>query len=222
MSYPPPHKQARGYIVEQTKARFLQAASYALEELLAKFPVASNNKSTLAATIDDGLGVNTVVAMPPPSVEMMRAMLQHLAARNYFEHRSGVEKDDDGRIIKVGWLETGMALKAAYGDEDGSDLWAITHIDERAHNDAPEQWKSFADGGSAGHVTIGTIIKAAKDAGFASHPDAAHIGRLVQGGYHGVRASSRSARSRWTPTTGSRRLVESRKGQRRTDRYGLD
>ncbi len=170
MSYPPPHKQARGYIVEQTKASFLQAASYVLDELLAKFPVASNNKSTLAAGIDDGLGVNTVVAMPPPSVETMRAMLQHLAARNYFEHRSGVDKDDDDRIITVGWLETGMALKAAYGDKDGSDLWAITHIDERAHNDAPEQWKSFADEAQPGHVTIGTIIKAAKDAGLASSP----------------------------------------------------
>ena len=38
-------------------------------------------------------------------------MLQHLAERNYFEDRGGVVRDADGRIVKVGWIETGMALK---------------------------------------------------------------------------------------------------------------
>ena len=166
VSYPPPHKRARGYIVEQTKAKFLQAASYALDELLAKFPVAPNNKSTLAAAYDDGLGVNTVVAMPPPPIEMMRAMLQHLAARNYFEHRSGVDRDADGRIVKVGWIEAGMALKAAYGDEIGFELWAETHIDDRARDDASAQWASFAAEAQPGHVTHRHNIRAAKDAGF--------------------------------------------------------
>jgi D5 N terminal like/Bifunctional DNA primase/polymerase, N-terminal/Primase C terminal 2 (PriCT-2) len=100
-----------------------------------------------------------------PAAEMMRAMLQHLADRNYFVGRGGVVKDADGRIIKVGWRECGMALKAAYGD-DGLDLWAITHEDEQARADAPAQWQSFAAKAQPGHVTIGTIIKAAKDAGF--------------------------------------------------------
>jgi hypothetical protein len=48
---------------------------------------------------DDELGDNTSRAdLAPPSVETMRAMLRHLAARNYFEHRDGVTKDDSGRI----------------------------------------------------------------------------------------------------------------------------
>jgi hypothetical protein len=104
----------------------------------------------------------------PPPVETMHAMLEHLADKNYFEHREDVLKDADDRIVKIGWLETGMALKLAYGDEFGFDLWWITHIDERARNDAPGQWTSFASELRAGHVTIGLIIKAAKDAGFVS------------------------------------------------------
>ena len=92
--------------------------------------------------------------LPLPSVENMRAMLRHLAARNCFEGRKA-------------WIEAGMALKLAYGDEVGSDLWAETHIDSEARADAPDQWASFAAKAQPGHVTIGTIIKAATDAGFA-------------------------------------------------------
>lgn len=102
----------------------------------------------------------------PPPIETMRAMLEHLAARNCFEHRTGELVDDDGRIVKLGWIETGMALKLAYGDE-GLDLWATTHMDIRAIKDAPDQWRSFATETQPEHVTIGTIIKAARDAGFA-------------------------------------------------------
>lgn len=109
---------------------------------------------------------NTAFNRPPPPAETMRAALQHLANRNYFEHRSGTSEDADGRILEIGWIETGMALKAAYDDEVGLDLWGITHTDERARNDAPGQWASFAPEARAGDVTIGTIIKAAKDAGF--------------------------------------------------------
>ena len=58
-----------------------------------------------------------------------------------------------------------MTLKAAYGDA-GLELWAITHRDDEARDDAPTQWDLFASEVKAGHVTIGTIIKAAKDAGF--------------------------------------------------------
>jgi putative DNA primase/helicase len=102
----------------------------------------------------------------PPPAETMCAMLEHLTGKNYFEDREDVLKDDSGRIVKIGWRETGMALKLAYGDKVGFELWAITHLDERARNDAPGQWASFAAEPRPGHVTISTIIKAAKDAKF--------------------------------------------------------
>ena len=103
----------------------------------------------------------------PPPVETMRAMLKHLVEQGYFEKRSGIDKDEAGRIIGIGWLECGMALKCAYGDTVGFDLWDITHRDDEARTDAPAQWASFADEVQAGHVTIGTIIKAATDEGFS-------------------------------------------------------
>jgi uncharacterized protein (DUF927 family) len=102
---------------------------------------------------DDGLGDKTMRPALPP-VERMRAMLEYLAARNYFEGRKP-------------WIGAGMALKVAYGDEVGLDLWSFTHIDDRAREDAAGQWASFAAEPQPGHVTIATIIKAAKDAGFA-------------------------------------------------------
>jgi hypothetical protein len=105
-------------------------------------------------------------ALPPPPVDTMRAMLHHLADRKYFADRGGVVRDANGCFAKVGWIETGMALKPAYGDEVGFDLWSVTHIDDQARADAPAQWASFATEPEPGHVTIGTIIKAAKDAGF--------------------------------------------------------
>jgi len=102
---------------------------------------------------------------PPPPVEKMREILLHLNERNCFAKRSGIEKDEDDRIIAVGWLECGMALKLAYGDV-GFDLWALTHVDQRAYADAPAQWKSLAAEMRPRDVTIGTLIRAAKDAGF--------------------------------------------------------
>ena len=83
-----------------------------------------------------------------------------------FQERGASYRDAEGHIIKVGWIEAGMALKVAYGDEDGFDLWGETHEDAKARADAPGQWPSFAAEAQPGHVTIGTIIKAAKDAGF--------------------------------------------------------
>ena len=122
------------------------------------------------SVLSDKLGGNTArAALPPPPVETMRAILRHLGDRNYFEHRDGAAKDAGDRIVKVGWRECGMALKPAYGDEDGFDLWSVTHIDDQARADAPDQWASFAAEPQPGHVTIGTIIKAAKDAGFVFH-----------------------------------------------------
>lgn len=107
------------------------------------------------------------IAPEPPGVETMAAMLRHLARQNCFEPRGGVSKDAGGRIVKVGWRECGMALRTAYGDGVGPDLWALTHIDERARADAPGQWKSFASTVRPGDVTIATLIQAAKDAGFS-------------------------------------------------------
>lgn len=101
-----------------------------------------------------------------PPDEEMRAALQHLAAANAFDARDGVNKNDDDQIVGVGWREAGMALKLAYGDEVGFGLWGETHIDDRAREDAPAQWASFASEPKPGQVTIRTIIKAARDAGF--------------------------------------------------------
>ncbi|MGD0186966.1 MAG: DUF927 domain-containing protein [Roseiarcus sp.] len=108
---------------------------------------------------------NTAFNGLPPPVETMRTLLEFLKAKNSFEHRDGVVKDADARIVKLGWRECGMALKLAYPDA-GFDLWASTHVDETARTDAPTQWASFAAEARAGDVTIGTVIKAAQDAGF--------------------------------------------------------
>lgn len=116
------------------------------------------------------LGTNTVSSGPPQPVEVMRAALQYLVAQNYFEHRKEDETDDDGNLVKVGWIKCGMALKAAYGDKIGFELWSVVHRDDEARRDAVEQWKSFAAEVQPGHIRIGTIIKAAKDAGFAFGP----------------------------------------------------
>jgi hypothetical protein len=76
-----------------------------------------------------------------------------------------------------------MALKVAYGEEDSLDLWGETHIDDQARADAPSQWVSFAAQASPGQVTIGTVIKAAKDAGFvlAVLPSPAATGFVTYG-----------------------------------------
>ena len=73
--------------------------------------------------------------------------------------------EHEGRIVKVGWVDAGMALKLAYGDEVGFDLWGETHEDDQARADAPGQWASFASEARPGYVTIGTLIKAAKRSG---------------------------------------------------------
>jgi putative DNA primase/helicase len=121
------------------------------------------------------LGDNTT--RTPPDVEMMREALRHLADRNCFQHRSGVLKDANGCIDRVGWIEAGMALKAAYGDEVGFELWSATHTDDQARVDAPAQWASFDKDAQPGHVTIGSVIKAAHDAGFRFAPAASTIPR---------------------------------------------
>ena len=107
-------------------------------------------------------------AIHAPPADEMRAMLTFLAERGVFQHRNGVEKDAAGRIVRLGWREAGMALKAAYGDEAGFELWGLTHIDDHARADAPAQWSSFAAEPRADDMTIATICKAALDAGYVS------------------------------------------------------
>lgn len=107
---------------------------------------------------------------PPPSSAEMRAMLEHLAGQDAFANYGGVVKDADGRIVKVGWREAGMALKVAYGDGVGFGLWSLTHIDEKARANAAAAWRSFAPVSRPGDVTVGTIIQAALDAGFEFAP----------------------------------------------------
>jgi hypothetical protein len=87
------------------------------------------------------LGTNIVANVfdKPPPVEVMRGMLTHLNERGFFANRDGIQKDDAGVIFGIGWVQCGMAQKVAYGDKDGFDLWAITHRDDEARNDAPEQ-----------------------------------------------------------------------------------
>ena len=122
--------------------------------------------------IDSELGNNLSTVVQPPPAEKMRAALKHLAAQNAFEHRNEIVKDRDGKITRLGWIITGMALKSAYGNKVGFDLWAETHDDHQARVDAPTQWASFREIAKAGDVTIATIIRAATDAGFGFKTDA--------------------------------------------------
>ncbi|WP_348639990.1 YfjI family protein [Methylocystis sp. B8] len=114
-----------------------------------------------------------------PPVETMRAILLHLNARDCFTERKGVEKGGDGRIVKVGWIDCGMALKLAYGDKAGCDLWSLIHGDDNARANAPAQWESFASEQRPGHVAVATLVKAAIDAGFVFPSDDTQMNTCV-------------------------------------------
>lgn len=179
VNFPPQRKRERGYVVERTITQFIDAPAYDLCELKDRLPAVQDGRVRAAQgnripalsarpqlPADLKLVSNTVPKIDSPPVEKMREMLQHLSARNCFAERNEVTNDETGRIVTVGWRECGMALKAAYGDEVGLELWGETHIDERARTDAPTQWASFAAEARAGDVTVRTLIKAAKDTGF--------------------------------------------------------
>ncbi len=100
-----------------------------------------------------------------PPIETMDAALRWLAERDVFRDYSGVRKDGD-KIVGIGWIEAGMALKTAYLD-DGEELWAITHNSDEARAAAQAKWESFSAEPRSPQVTIATLIRAAKDAGFA-------------------------------------------------------
>ena len=135
-------------------------------EIIAAKASASRRLAVPAHAEAAGGDITPSTSAPPP-VEEMRAMLKHLVARGCFEKRLDGDTDPEGRIVKVGWIQAGMALKVAYGDEVGFELWDETHEDATARWDAPAQWAGFAAEPQPGHVTIGTIIKAAKDGGFS-------------------------------------------------------
>lgn len=142
------HKSGGRYEIEHD-AEPAELPEGLLEFIEAKAAEASGVLSPVADNAAASLAVGELPSnmqraeLTPPPVDLMRAMLRFLAERNYFERRDGVVTDTDGRIVKVGWIEAGMALKMAYGDEVGFELWGDTHIDDRARADAPEQWQSF-------------------------------------------------------------------------------
>jgi putative DNA primase/helicase len=127
--------------------------TYALED----FPKAKSRSKTSSAPLIDAAGayasVNQQEYKTPP-IKEMKAMLRLLNQRKHFA------KYDD-------WIMAGMMLKLAYGDE-GFDLWAITHRDKEAQKTAENKWDSFDEEPRYGQATIGTLIKAARDAGFKS------------------------------------------------------
>ena len=156
VSNPHAKKRARGYIVELAQAKFLEAPSYTLDQLLEVFPERKSEVRRVPAAdakLSGGLGPHVNIPTPPHA-EDMRAMLTHLYDAGYFAKRKE-------------WRNAGMALKVAYGDEVGLELWAMTHHDDRAREVAPEQWENFASEVQPGHLTLGTVIRAAKDAGFS-------------------------------------------------------
>ena len=147
---------------------------YTLEEIVAGLGLSfdeDGGSRLLEIATDQPLGLRSNVmtpSLPPPPVEEMRSMLEFLNERDFFKDRKGVTKDQFGKIVAVGWIETGMALKHAYPDDVGFDLWSITHEDEQAEDDAPQQWASFKTDAARRLVTVATIIRAAQDAGWTS------------------------------------------------------
>ncbi|RTL86437.1 MAG: hypothetical protein EKK29_09455 [Hyphomicrobiales bacterium] len=95
----------------------------------------------------------------------MAEALRYLAERKFFTSCDGVATDANGRITEVGWISAGMALKLAYLD-DGEELWSLTHNSDEARAEAAAHWKSFATAPNGNQITIGTLINAARDAGF--------------------------------------------------------
>ncbi len=145
---------------------------YTLEEIVAGLGLSfdeDGGSRLLEIVTDQPLGLRSNVmtlSLPPPPVEEMRSRLEFLKERDFFKDRKGVTKDQFGKIVAVGWIETGMALKHAYPDDVGFDLWSITHEDERAEADARYQWTSFKTDAARRVVTVATIIGAAQDAGW--------------------------------------------------------
>lgn len=83
----------------------------------------------------------------------MAALLRFLVSKGYFDGYDA-------------WRECGMALKPAYGDEVGQELWALTHRDAEAHEAAAGKWASFRSEYREGDVTVATLIRAARELGY--------------------------------------------------------
>lgn len=128
----------------------------------ASFPKAATERE--APNVFAAYDVSAFIPNNAPPTDEMSEMLKFLKGRGHFEGYDSV-KDAAGRIVNFGWLQAGMALKAAYGDK-GQALWGFTHRDDEARRAARSKWKSFASEARPGDVTTASIVAAARDAGF--------------------------------------------------------
>ena len=160
VSYPPARKRARGYVVELTQAKFPEAPSYALSELLEKFPAAAANDEP-ARRDDHGFGENTNrwgnLPINPVNVAIVVSMLNALPdsfARNH----------DD-------WLRVGFALHDFDHGIVGLELWRkfSKRCPEKAgETDFSARWASFSNGYSGKKITLGSLRRHAEDSGWRS------------------------------------------------------
>jgi uncharacterized protein (DUF927 family) len=159
VSYPPGKKRALGYIVEQTTLAIDEEAQLVNIDVLVGLP------KTEKPAAKRKRGSKGRFATPPAPA--MKVLLEFLAAKNFFGDYDGVV-EEDGRIVNVSWIQAGMALRLSYGDEAGAELWSVTHDSDEARREAEKHWRSFEEEPSSDkkQVTIGTLIKAAEDAGF--------------------------------------------------------
>ena len=127
-------------------------------------PTRSYNLDDFPSVIEQPVAKAQQIRNAPP-YDTMAGMLCFLKNGDHFTDYSRVVTDKARKIISIGWLETGMALKIAYADE-GKSLWALTHDQTVSEEIAEKKWKSFSSVYEPGNITIGSIIKAAIDAGF--------------------------------------------------------
>jgi len=80
-------------------------------------------------------------------------MLEHLN-----EHGEFNEYED--------WIKAGMALKVAFGEDEGLRLWKLTHDSTVTDDVEATKWNSFESKPKAGGVTINSLMKRAKDSGW--------------------------------------------------------
>jgi predicted P-loop ATPase len=81
------------------------------------------------------------------------------------------------------WLETGMILRAEFGDEPGFALWQLTNDGSCTAQAEAAKWQSFSAEASVDGVKIGTLRRRAKEAG-CPHS----IGTSTQAMFAGVAA----------------------------------
>lgn len=133
VSYPPLKKQARGYVVELTCARYFDAPTYDLDELLERLPPVEPNpaqqrKSRLAKS-HPRLPVNRT------NVALVQSMLDALP-----------DKYADEYVL---WIETGFALHDFDNGPVGLALWknfSARFPDKAKNTDFETVWSTFDRG----------------------------------------------------------------------------